>query len=476
MSESIKKNFAYRSILTVSSYLVALLTYPYVSRVLGVEYIGLVNFVDNTISYFLLFATMGVNILGIRETAYVKNDKKSLSNVFSNILGINIVFTTTTLAVFYVAVTLIPSFHQYDELFYIGSAKILFSAFLVEWLFTGIENFRYITIRTVIIKIIYAISIFLFIKDPSDYVTYFILTIGVVVVNSVINLIYSRNFIRINVRELISFKYLKADVQLGIYTIMTSMYLSFNVMFLGLSTNNTEVGYYTTAHKVYSVVLGLFSAFTSIMLPRMSSLLSKGDGDTFQQLIYKSFSAMSMFSVPMILCSVVLGPDIIYILSGPGYEGSVLPMRIIMPAVLFVGIAQVLAMQVIAPLKKDKVLLFASIIGASLSVVLNVLLVPNLKSVGSAIVLLSSEFVVTGTYMIYICRTKLIKVPIKIIGGDLLRSIPSVIVCIVCVECLENLFLRFFLAFFTSVSIWLIINFRRLSSVLGPCRIKMTIS
>lgn len=467
MSESIKKNFAYKSVLTVSTYLVSLLIYPYVSRVLGVENIGLVNFVDNTISYFLLFATMGVNILGVREIAYVKNDREHRSDVFSSILGINLVLTIATLIVYYLAIAFIPQLNQSKELFYIGSAKILFTAFLIEWLFTGIENFKYITIRTIIIKIIYAILVFIFVRESDDYVVYFIMTAGVVVINALINLAYSLNFVKINIRKMFSFGYLKEDLSLGIYAIMTSMYISFNVIFLGFMSNNTEVGYYTTAFKIYNVILGLFSAFTSVMLPRMSALLSQGDGKTFQCLTNRSFSLVSMFSFPVIMSCAVLAPDIIYIISGPGYEGAILPMRIIMPAILFVGIAQVLAIQVITPLKKDKVLLSASIAGASLSLILNILLVPNLKSVGSAIVLLCSEFVVTGVYVMYACKVKLVTFPIRLMLEFFITSVPSVVLCILCIVYIENIFIRFPIAIVASISVWSILNARKISNIVG---------
>ena len=90
---SIKKNFVYKSILTTSSYLVAFVTFPYVSRVLGVEKLGLVNFVDNTASYYLLFATMGINILGVREIAKVKTNINKRNAIYSSLLGLNILFT-----------------------------------------------------------------------------------------------------------------------------------------------------------------------------------------------------------------------------------------------------------------------------------------------------------------------------------------------------------------------------------------------
>ena len=435
---SIKKNFAYKSVLTLSTYLINFITFPYVARVLGVERFGLVNFVDNTVNYFLLFATMGVGLLGVREIAAVKEDKKRRDQVYSSMLALNLLFTLVSLGIYLLCVVTVPKLCQYDELFYIGTAKVLFTVFLVEWFFTGVENFRYITLRSILIKVLYIISVFLFVRDTSDYRLYFILTVGVVVLNALINQLYIRKFVRVRWNNIQLFKYLKQNVTLGIYTLMTSMYLTFNVMYLGLVSNNTEVGYYTTAFKLYSVILGFFTAFTNVMLPRMSSLLANGEKDRFQELVNRSFSVMATCCIPLILCSMIMAPQIVYILSGPGYEGAILPMRIIMPAAFAVGVAQVLAIQVLMPMKKDKVLLVASIIGAVVSLLINLLVVPSVKSVGSAVVLLCSEMGVTGMYVWYVLSQELILIPIKAIGKNVLFSLPSVVICLGCGRWIDN--------------------------------------
>lgn len=457
---SIKKNFAYKSILTLSTYLINFITFPYVARVLGVERIGLVNFVDNTVNYFLLFATMGVGLLGVREIAAVKEDKKRRDQVYSNVLALNLLFTLVSLGIYLLCIATIPKLRQYDELFYIGTAKILFTVFLVEWFFTGVENFRYITLRSILIKVLYIISVFLFVRDTSDYLLYFILTVGVVVLNALINQLYIREFVRIRWNNVQLFKYLKQNVTLGIYTLMTSMYLTFNVMYLGLVSNNTEVGYYTTAFKLYSVVLGFFTAFTNVMLPRMSSLLANGEKDRFQELVNRSFSVMATCCIPLILCSMIMAPQIVYILSGPGYEGAILPMRIIMPAAFAVGMAQVLAIQVLMPMKKDKVLLMASIIGAVVSLLINLLVVPSVASVGSAIVLVCSEAVVTGTYMGYVLSHRLTLISFGIIGKSLLFSLPNIIICYICKLYIANSFISVGTVVAISLLYWSVFRMR----------------
>lgn len=276
ISPSIKKNFAYKSALTLSSYLIAFITFPYVSRVLGVERIGLVNFVDNTVGYFLLFATMGVNVLGVREIAASKGRPGERSRVFANVLGLNLRFTAIALAAYLCFVTATPKLSRQAGLFYIGTAKILCTPFVIEWFFTGTEDFRYITLRSLAVKSLYTVAVFAFVRARDDYKLYFIMTVGTVALNALVNSVHVRKLVRPKAAEYFSLRYLKQNCVLGTYSVMGSMYLTFNVMFLGLTSGNAQVGYYTTAFKVYMVVLGFFSAFTNVMIPRMSALLAGG--------------------------------------------------------------------------------------------------------------------------------------------------------------------------------------------------------
>jgi O-antigen/teichoic acid export membrane protein len=280
--------------------------------------------------------------------------------------------------------------------------------------------------------------------------------------------------VKVDFKEIFNFRYIRQNITLGIYSVMTSMYLTFNVMYLGLVTDNVQVGYYTTAYKLYTVVLGFFSAFTSVMLPRMSALVSEEQTDRFKRLVSKSFSAMSMFSMPLILCSLVMAPQIVAVLAGPGYEGAVLPMRIIMPAVLFVGVAQVLALQILMPMQKEKVLLAASVTGAVVAVIVNMLSVKALQGVGSAVVLLCSEFVVTMVYVIYIYRNKIVALPWSEIVKNLLVSLPSVAVAVLCAATIANEYISLGVGIVAAVLVWavMMVAFRRetLMDVIGRRR------
>ena len=435
---SIRTNFIYNSILTLSNYIISLILFPYISRVLGVDNIGAVSFVDNTINYFALFTVLGINTIGVREIAACGNDPIKRSKVFSELLSIIVILIFIVSCIYFISIFTIPGLVKYKSLFLIGYSKLLCLSLLVEWLFRGLENFKYITIRNVFVRVLYIISVFIFVKKKDDVNIYYILTCTTVIVNCIINLVYSRHFVKITFQKYNPIKYLKPMFTLGSYSILTSMYTTFNIIYLGFVASETEVGYYSTAIKIYVIIIGFFGTFTSVMMPRMSALISKGDKNSFNQLINKSLNIMYSICIPLSIGGFCLAPQLIFLLSGKGYEGAIIPMQIIMPLIIIVGTAQVLAIQVLVPLRKDKVILKASIIGAIVGVVLNIIFVKYYKAIGTSIVLLISEISVTSYYLITSYRTSILTKPMKFFLKELVYSIPYLIICILSIKFINN--------------------------------------
>lgn len=425
----IKSNISYNLVLTLSGYVIGLITFPYVSRVLGVSNLGVISFVDNTINYFILFATLGASTIGTREIARFKGDKDKVNAVFTNLILLYTIYSVIVILLYFIAVTFIDKLNIYRELFYIGSAKLLFSVFLIEWLYRGLENFKFITTRSLIIKLIYVLSIFIFVNDRNDYIIYFVLTTLSVVINGLINIFYSKNIVKFVFHEINLKPYLKQSIILGSYSILTSVYTTFNIMYLGFVSDTIQVGYYWASIKIYTIILGFYTAFTGAIMPRMSSLLSSGEKEEFNELIVKSFDILFAFCFPLIIFSIIHSPQIIHILSGSEFGGAIFPMKIIMPLVLVVGIAQILAIQVLIPLQKDKIILHASIIGAIVSVFCNVVFVKKLGATGSAIVLLFSEIAVTSYYILKCRKSHIVKFPYKKLVKYFIISLPYIFIC-----------------------------------------------
>lgn len=424
----LKKNFFYSTVLTTSNYIFPLLVFPYVSRVLGVSNIGICSFIDNLINYFITFSMLGISGLGIREVSSNKSNHQELNKIFSNLIVLNGIFTIVFFVLLLICTQFIDKLHTYDKLIYIGAIKLLFNFLLVEWLYTGLEEFKYITIRTLIVKTLYIISVFLLVKQPSDYVIYFILTTLIVVINAIINIVRSRKIVHFKPNFLKLSTYLKPYVILGVYMVLTSIYTTFNIVYLGFMSSDKEVGYFSTAYKLLIIFLSIYTAWSNVAMPRMSELFTNKKEDEYKKLIEQSFSALLCFSMPIIILGMLFSPDIIYIISGTGFEKSGMLLRLLFPLLFIIGYSQIMIMQILIPLKEDKALLILALIGAVVGTIINILFTPALNSVGSCMAWISAEFLIMITAQ-QIIRKKINRsFPFKLFTKNLIAYIPAIII------------------------------------------------
>lgn len=410
----IKKNILYSTVLTTSNYIFPLLVYPYVARVLGVTNIGLCNFIDNIINYFILISMMGINIMGNRQIATDRAKGLPLDSSFSNLFTLNAITTLIAVGGLVAATLTVPLLKEHHELMWFGTIKLVGNFMLIEWFFKGMENFRYITVRSILVKCCYVIAIYLCVRNSNDYPVYYLLTTCMVGVNAVVNTFYSRRFVSFRFKG-ISFKdILKPFLLLGVYMLVTSLCTTFNVVYLGFITDDTQVGYYTTATKLYSIFLAFFTGVTSVMLPRMSNLIASGQHEEFKKMLSNTTSLLFALTIPIIILAVIFAPQIVLLISGPGYQGAVTPMRIIMPLMLIIGYEQIIIIQGLMPLKADKAIMINSSAGAAVSILLNLLLVHTLMSIGSSIAWISSESLILILSLIVIRKRINFSLPLRI--------------------------------------------------------------
>lgn len=426
---STKRNFAWNLTLTMANYIFPLLTYPYVTRVLGVAKIGACNYVDSIINYFVMFASLGVTSLGIREVAKNKYDQKSLSIVFSSLLSFNVILTFICIAILISITYSINFFEQYKPFLLVGIFKLAFSAILIEWFFQGISNFRYITIRSIIVRFFYVIAVFLFIHKPKDAIIYYSLTCGVVVINSILNYNHSKHFVKISIKNIKLNLFISAIISYGIYRILTSMYTSFNVIFLGSVSNDIEVGFFTTATKLYSILMGVFSAFTAVMVPKISELLATNNMLKVKCIAEKTFDLVFSLSIPIIIICYFYADLIINIISGTGYEGAIIPFRIVMSLLLVVALEQIIIQQFLMANKESKNVLWLSLTGAIVGIILNIVLTPTYYAIGSSISWVCSEFAILLLSIKYFYKQYKLSISINKLIKNILTNIPLVIIC-----------------------------------------------
>ena len=425
----VKKNFAYNSFLTVSNYLINLILFPFCTRVLGAERYGTIGFTQNIVQYFTFIAMMGITTIGVREIAR-QNADADRSRCFSSMFVLNLLYTLLSLCIFVPLIFLVPRFAIEKELFLLGALNILFSTFCIEWFFKGIENFRYITIRSIIVKVLYVIAVFVFVRSSDDYVLFYLLSVVCVFCNALINYLYSRKFVKFSLKDIRIRPYVKASLFLGAYSLLTSMYTTFNVLYLGFVRDDTQVGYYTAAIKLYTVILGFYSAFTAVMLPQMSSLLSEGNDASFKGLIDKSMNLLYTITLPFIALLLVLSPEVVTLLAGSEYVPSIQMSRIVIPMLFVVGVAQVIAFQILIPKGYDKVTLTASVIGAVIGVTSNVVLVKRFGAIGTCWTVVITEVCVTLFYVLSAKSRQLLAIDWRALLLQLACSLPYVLIAL----------------------------------------------
>ena len=435
---SLQKNFIYSSILTVSKYLFPLIVYPYVSRTLGLSNIGIVNFVDNLVNYFVFISMMGITTVGVREIAAVRSNQQELSKTFVSLLSLTAITTLIAIAALWIAMYTVPALMPYQDLLYVGLIKLVFNLFLMEWFFMGVEDFRYITNRSILVKCLYVLCVFMFVKDASDYKVYYGISVAMVTVNALINLIYIRKFVHYSFHAIDMRPLYRAFLIMGVYVLLTNVYTSLNPVWLGFVTDTDDVGYFTTATKLHNIIMAFLLSFTNILFPRVSNLLAEGKNEEFWQKINTAFDAIFLFAFPTICFMLVAGPDLLHFVVGDGFEGSYLPFRIITPLVLVIGIEQILVIQILMATHCDNVVLRNSFIGAVVALVFNMLLTSYLGANGSAVVWVIAECTIMALSSWAIYRKFKYVPPYKRFFAYLLSYIPLLLLSLLVYWYLDN--------------------------------------
>ena len=358
--KSLKLNVIMNMILTMSSFIFPLITFPYVSRILLPEGTGKVSF----------------------ATA-------------QELLIINLIMSAISYSGLILTISCTPRLQSEKTLYVVMSFTIILNSIGMEWLYKALEQYTYITIRSLIVKVLSLIALFLLIHKKSDYIVY----AGISVLSSSAS--YICNFI--NVHKYIGIKpiggynfkqHLKPIFTFFAMACATTIYTNLDTVMLGFMKTDTDVGYYNAAVKIKTILVSIVTSLGAVLLPRASYYIENGKIEEFKKITKKALSFVFLIATPLVLYFILFAKDGIFFLSGNAYEGSILPMQIIMPTVLFIGITNILGMQILVPLGKEKIVLYSVVIGAIVDVLINILLIPQLSSAGAALGTLIAEIAV----------------------------------------------------------------------------------
>ena len=434
--KSIKLNFVMNALLSMSSFIFPLITFPYISRVLLPEGTGKVNFATSFIAYFTMFAQLGIPTYGIRACATVRDNRKKLTKTTHELLIINLLMSALSYVVFFILLFTVPKLQDDRKLHVIVSVNVLLTAIGMEWLYKALEQYTYITIRSIIFKFIALIVMFLLVHQKSDYVIYGAISIFAASASNIMNLINVHKYIDLKLLRHYDFRpHLKA---VGIFFAMscaTTIYLHLDTIMLKFMTTDTDVGYYSAATKIKTILVSVVTSLGTVLLPRVSYYIKQNKMEKFNRITVKALNFVLLMAVPLTMYFILFAREGIYFLSGKEYEGSVIPMQIIMPTLIFIGLTNILGIQILVPLEQEKHVLYSEIIGAAVDLLLNVLLIPHYHSVGAAIGTLAAELAVL-IYQYYILRKKVSSAIRSIQHGKIILAVIVGVGCSIWVKLL----------------------------------------
>ncbi len=436
--KSITKNYLYNLAYQILAIILPIITTPYLARVLGAENIGIYSYTLSIVTYFILFGSLGIAMYGQREIAYLQDNKIERSKRFFEILFLRFITLSISLLVYYII--FIMNHNEYNTYYKILILEIVANAIDISWFFQGIEEFKKIVIRNVIIRLISIILIFTLVKNKNDLIYYFILyVISNVIGNLSLWTSIPKYIEKVKIKQLQIIKHLKPTIGLFIPQIAVQIYTVLDKTMIGtLVTEKSEVGFYEQAQKVVKIILTIVTSFGTVMIPRMASTFAKDNNEKLIEYMKKSFQFVLMMIFPLMFGIISVSSKFVPAFLGPGYDKVIYLIIIISPILLAIGLSNVVGTQYLLPTKQQKKYTISVVLGAIVNFILNLILIRICKSIGASIATVVAESVVTITQFYLVRHEIKIKEVFKLAKKYLVASVLMFIVSILIGKLIEN--------------------------------------
>lgn len=396
IKRSIKVNTVFSILKSVSSVVFPLITFPYISRVLLPDNVGKISFSSTYVNYFLLLATLGVTAYAVRELSRVREDKEAFQKLASQIFSINVITMVVSYLLLFLSLICFRSLDIYRDLIILQSSLLLCATVGTDWVNSAMEDFSYITLRTIAFQMISLIAMFLFVRKPDDYIIYTIISVFATGGANILNLWYCRRFCKIRFTLHPEWKrHFSPILQLFVMQLAQVVFSNADILMLGLIHGDYEVGVYTVAIRIYTILTQLLTSVFLVVLPRLSSYYGERDYEKINPLLRKVLGLLVSFGFPCLVGTVCLSREIVMIIGGEAYLGAVPVLQLLMIALFFSLLGgNFIGNVILIPSRREKPFLIVCCIAAVLNVIMNGILIPLLGIIGAAIATTSSSFAI----------------------------------------------------------------------------------
>lgn len=428
--KSLSINAGLNAIRSVLNMFFPLITYPYITAVLSVDELGKYNFSLSIINYFALIAGLGVSSYAIREGARIRDDKKALSLFANQMLEINLISMCVAyvllFAVLGVSVTLVP----YRNLIVFLSIQMLFTTIGVEWLYAIFEEYQYITIRSIVFKVISIALLFIMVKNEGDVFRYAAVVMFATTGSNILDAFFARKYFKFSLVPLQTLKqHIRPIMVLFASNIAVMVYVYSDTTMLGLMADDYTVGIYAVSSKVYSMMKSVLSAVLVVSIPRLANLYGMGEVAKFKSVVQNITDTIALLVIPSVVGLILQSKNIILFISNEKYLQAIPSLVILSIGLISCMYGWIYNQCVLLPAQKENVILTATIISAFVNVGLNVVLIGNWREIATAFTTLIAESI-----MLVICRHESLKIcRIKIFNKNLITvCIGTIAVVCIC--------------------------------------------
>ncbi|MCR5102920.1 MAG: oligosaccharide flippase family protein [Eubacterium sp.] len=396
--KSINRNISYNAILSIISYVFSAFMVLYVSRVLRPEIYGRVSFAGSVVSWFLIFSNMGIPIYALRECAGCGDDRKRLSQVFSELFSFEIILSVISFLILVLSCFLVPAFQPGRSIIIILGSNLLLQAIGCDWFYKSQEEFKYLAITSFVIKILAVTGMLIFVKKPEDvniYALFSVISAGGI---GVCNFLRLKRFVDIRpvLKPTELLRHIKPILIFFFMSCATTVYGNIDVIMLGFMKPEMSVGIYGLVSKSKMLLAFLGGVIWTAALPKTKREWEKGQFIRFQALVSKSISLVSVFNISLMAFCFLYAKELILFMGGNEYLGGVTAFRITVLSLSFIGLSNILGGQILIPTGNEKLLMLAEVIGAITNFILNLIFIPLFSIEGAAITTFIAELVVWG--------------------------------------------------------------------------------
>lgn len=406
---SLKSNVIWNLIRVGSNMLFPIITLPYINRVLGAYNIGLYNYIYSIVNYFILFAGLGFPLFGTREVTRYRDNAEALENRVNSIFTTLIIFALLITSIYVIFVVILHA--DKIGLCFILGTSILLSSISFEWFYQGIEDFKYITIRSLVFKIASIIALFIFVRDNNDLLLYAIINILAIFGSNILNCIRLNHFIKLRLHISGLIYNIKGSSILFVGSIIASFYTQINTVMLGALGSVVAVAYYSTSEKFIQICNQILNSISMVIMPRISYLASNSQKENTVRLQKLILNIINLLTVPMAVGLFFLAEDIIHCFAGAEFLPAIFILKSLSLTVVLIPLSIYFSFHILYPIGKEKYTNYCTLTAAIVNVLLNVIFIPIISYYSVVISVNISESIVMG--MLFVFSKRFVNIGIK---------------------------------------------------------------